>query len=136
MKVVIAKTQKEITDNFYVRGMVFVVEQQIDYEIEFDGLDSECVLFVCYKDSLPVGAARLYKGKVGRVATLSDYREQGIGKALMEFIEVYAISHNLYQLKLHAQLHVKDFYDKLGYTALGEVFQEADIDHIKMIKCL
>lgn len=134
MKVVLAKTQKEITDNFYVRGMVFVVEQEIDYEIEFDGLDSECSLFVCYKDGKAVGAARLYKNKIGRVATLKEYRNQGIAKAIMSYIEEYAKKIGLNQLKLHAQLYVKEVYSKCGYIPLGEIFQEADIDHIKMIK--
>lgn len=134
MKIVVAKTQKEITDNFYVRGMVFVVGQKIDYEIEFDGLDSECVLFSAYMDNLAVGAARLYRNKVGRVAVLEEYRKHGVGKALMEFIEEYAKNNNIKELKLHAQLPVKDFYIKLGYIEKGSIFQEAEIDHIKMIK--
>ena len=136
MKVLLAKTQKEITDNFYVRGMVFVVEQKIDYEIEFDGLDGECQLFVCYIDDLPVGAARLYKNKIGRVATLKSYRKQGVASEVMRFIEDYAKAIGLKQLKLHAQLYVKDVYLKCGYSPVGEIFQEADIDHIKMIKDL
>lgn len=134
MKVVLAKTQEEITDNFYVRGMVFVVEQKIDYEIEFDGLDSKCSLFVCYMDGKAVGAARLYKNKIGRVATLKAYRNNGVAKAVMNYIENYAKAIGLHQLKLHAQLYVKDVYLKCGYTPMGDIFQEADIDHIKMIK--
>jgi predicted GNAT family N-acyltransferase len=136
MNVVLAKTQKEITDNFYVRGLVFVLEQEIDYEIEFDGLDGECALFVCYKDGKPVGAARLYKNKVGRVATLKKYRKQGVAKAIMLYIEEYAKSIGLKQLKLHAQLYVKEFYENLNYIAIGDIFQEAEIDHIKMYKDL
>ena len=134
MNVVLAQNQKEITDNFLVRGKVFVVEQEIDYEIEFDGLDSECKLFVCYINNQPVGAARLYKNKIGRVATLKEYRKKGVAKAVMEYIEVYAKSNGIKELKLHAQLYVKDVYTKCGYKAIGEIFQEADIDHIKMIK--
>jgi len=134
MKVVVAKTQKEITDNFYVRGMVFVVEQEIDYEIEFDGLDGQCVLFVAYMDEKPVGAARLYQNKVGRVATLKDNRQQGVASAIMTKIEDYALVHDMKRLKLHAQLYIKDFYLKRGYIPEGDIFQEADIDHIKMTK--
>jgi len=136
MRVVVAKTQKEITDNFYVRGMVFVVEQEIDYEIEFDGLDGSSILFVAYIDDLPVGAARLYKNKVGRVATLKKYRKQGVASAIMNKIEAYAIDNNNKELVLHAQLYVKDFYLKRGYVPEGEIFQEAEIDHIKMIKVI
>lgn len=136
MKVVVAKNQKEITDNFLVRGKVFVVEQEIDYEIEFDGLDDQCVLFTAYLDDIPVGAARLYRNKVGRVATLREYRNRGVASAIMKFIERYALQNNMEELKLHAQLYVKDFYEHLGYVPIGEIFQEADIDHIKMIKKL
>ncbi|HKL47516.1 MAG TPA: GNAT family N-acetyltransferase [Candidatus Izemoplasmatales bacterium] len=136
MKVLHAKSQKEIADHFYVRGMVFVVEQQIDYKIEFDGLDGECVLFVAYIDEKPVGAARLYKDKVGRVATLKSYRHMGVASRLMDKIESYASKHQINILKLHAQLYIKDFYQNRGYKPHGEVFQEACIDHIKMTKTL
>ncbi|XFA98710.1 GNAT family N-acetyltransferase [Candidatus Izemoplasma sp. B36] len=136
MEVIVAKSQKEITDNFLVRGKVFVVEQRIDYEIEFDGLDDQCVLFTAYDNKIPVGAARLYKNKVGRVATLKEYRNKGVATSIMHFIEKYALSNQINQLKLHAQMYVFDFYHNLGYKPVGEVFQEADIDHIKMIKNL
>lgn len=136
MKVVVAKNQKEITDNFLVRGKVFVVEQQIDYEIEFDGLDDQCILFTAYIDDLPVGAARLYKNKVGRVATLKNYRNKGVATSMMKKIEEYAKNNNITDLILHSQLYIKDFYLKLGYKAIGDIFNEADIEHIKMTKKL
>lgn len=134
MKVVVAKTQTEILDNSYVRGQVFIVEQKIDWEIEFDNLDKECVLFTCYIEDLAVGAARLYKNKVGRVATLKSHRGLGVGKALMIKIEEYAKVNGITELKLHAQLYVKDFYSNLGYKVVGDVFTEADIEHVKMTK--
>jgi predicted GNAT family N-acyltransferase len=136
MKVVVAKTQKELLDNVLVRGKVFVVEQEIDWDIEFDGLDDICVLFTAYIDDIPVGAARLYKNKVGRVATLKEYRKKGIASEIMKKIEEYALDNNIKLLKLNAQLHVKDFYLHLGYIPEGDIFQEADIDHIKMTKVI
>lgn len=134
MKVVVAKTQKEIIDNFLVRGDVFIMGQNIDWDLEFDGLDEKCVLFVCYKDNQAVGAARLYENKVGRVATLSEFRKQGVGTLLMAEIESYAKKAGMDTLKLNAQLYVKQFYLDLGYTPIGDVFMEADIEHIKMVK--
>ena len=134
MKVVVAKTQKEIIDNMLVRGYVFVVEQKIDWEIEYDGLDDQCILFTAYLDGLAVGAARLYKNKVGRVATLKEYRKQGIATEIMKEIERYAAESTMPYLKLHAQLYVKDFYEHLGYTVKGDIFQEAEIDHVLMTK--
>lgn len=134
MKVVVAKTQKEIIDNMLVRGYVFVVEQEIDWEIEYDGLDDQCILFTAYLDDLPVGAARLYKNKVGRVATLKEYRKQGVATEIMRVMEEYASENEMPYLKLHAQLYVKDFYEHLGYTVQGDIFQEAEIDHVLMTK--
>lgn len=136
MKVVVAKTQRGILDNSYVRGQVFIVEQEIDWEIEFDGLDPECILFTAYIDDIAVGAARLYKDKVGRVATLKEYRKQGVAKAIMLAIEEYAIKNNYSYLKLHAQMYVKEFYERLGYIAEGDIFYEAEIPHMKMEKKL
>ncbi len=134
MRVVVAKTQKEIIDNMLIRGYVFVIEQEIDWEIEYDGLDDQCVLFTAYIEDKPVGAARLYKNKVGRVATLKEYRKQGIATLLMSAIESYAKENNIPYLKLHAQLYVKDFYEHLNYIVEGEIFQEAEIDHVLMVK--
>lgn len=134
MKVVVAKTQKEIIDNMLVRGHVFVVEQEIDWEIEYDGLDDQCVLFTAYLNDVAVGAARLFKNKVGRVATLKEYRKQGIASKIMEAIEMYASKNKIPYLKLHAQLYVKEFYEHIGYIVQGKVFQEADIDHVLMTK--
>ena len=136
MKVVVAKTQKEIIDNMLIRGYVFVIEQEIDWEIEYDGLDQECVLFTAYLDDKAVGAARLYKNKVGRVATLKEYRKQGIGKEIMSAIEKYAKEMEMPYLKLHAQLYVRDFYEHLGYIVEGDIFLEADIEHVLMKKSL
>lgn len=134
MKVVVAVNKREIIDNFLVRGEVFIIGQSIDYEIEFDGLDNDCVLFTAYINDIPVGAARLYKNKVGRVATLIQFRKKGVASALMSYIEQYAKNNGFKNLVLNAQLYIKDFYLHLGYTPVGEIFQEADIDHIKMTK--
>ena len=134
MKVVVAERKKEIIDNFLIRGEVFIIGQDIDYEIEFDGLDNDCVLFTAYVGDMPVGAARLYKNKVGRIATLEKYRKQGVASTMMDFIEKYAKNNGIDKLVLNAQLYIKDFYVHLGYTPVGKIFQEADIVHIKMIK--
>ena len=134
MKVVVAVNKREIIDNFLVRGKVFIIGQNIDYAIEFDGLDNDCVLFTAYIDDIAVGAARLYKNKVGRVATLPEFRKKGVASKIMSSIEEYAKENGLKELTLNAQLYVKDFYEHLGYIPVGDIFQEADIDHIKMIK--
>lgn len=136
MRAVVAKTQREILDNCYVRGLVFIIGQNIDWEIEFDGLDPECILFTVYDNTTPIGAARLYRNKIGRVATLESYRGKGVGKLVMKKVEEYAKENNIYELKLHAQKPVERFYEKLGYIAEGDIFYEANIPHVKMTKKL
>jgi predicted GNAT family N-acyltransferase len=117
-----------------IRGQVFVIEQDIDWAIEFDGLDQESVLFIAYLGNQPVGVARLHGHKIGRVATLPSYRRRGVAKTIMGTIEEYARRHDMPVLSLHAQLYVKKIYEKLGYVAEGDIFKEAGIDHIYMEK--
>jgi len=136
MDIRLATTKKEILDHLFIRGQVFIIEQAIDYKIEFEGDDHLCDLFVCYMDGVPVGAARLKGNKVGRVATLSSYRYHGVGRSLMDYIEEYAKNQGIDLIKLHAQKPVEDFYLKLGYTTEGNIFYEADIPHVLMTKKL
>jgi predicted GNAT family N-acyltransferase len=136
MKVITVSTKNEALDNVLVRGKVFIVGQNIDWDLEFDGLDNESVLFNAYIDDKVVGAARLYTNKVGRVATLDEFRKQGVATAIMTAIEEYARENNINTLKLNAQLYVADFYEKLGYIRYGSIFQEAEIDHVAMKKKL
>jgi cystathionine beta-lyase len=134
LKIVEAKSKREIIDHFMIRGEVFILGQEIDWKIEFDGLDNECVLFVGYLDDIPVSAARLCGKKVGRVATKKEYRSQGFGRLMMTFIEEYAKENNINELVLNAQYSVLSFYQSLEYQVVGDIFYEAGIKHIKMRK--
>lgn len=136
MRIVKCKTQKEILDNILVRGNVFIVGQQIDWEIEFDGLDEVCTLYVAYIDNEAVGAARLYHDKVGRVATIAAHRNKGVATKLMTFIEADARTSGIDTLKLNAQLYIAEFYIRRGYIKQGSSFYEAGIEHIHMTKKL
>ena len=63
-------------------------------------------------------------------------RRQGIGKALMEkAIEIIRIQ-NYHTVVIHAQEYVKSLYQKLGFEQVGNVFEEANIPHVKMTKKL
>ncbi len=136
MRVMVAETKKQLVDHFMVRGLVFIKEQMIDWDIEFDGTDDKCVLFTAYLSRKPVGAARLCKNKIGRVATLSNYRKHGVASEIMRYIEKYARKNDITKLVLHSQYDVKEFYERLGYQVVGGIFQEADIDHVKMVKVI
>jgi len=83
-----------------------------------------------------VGAARLYAGKIGRIAVLSDYRGQGIGSSLVERCEKAAVEQGFTKVKLAAQLESIPFYEKLGYAFYGDIFLDAGIPHRNMKKLL
>ncbi len=136
MKVVIAKDQRTFVDHYLIRGKVFVVEQAIDWALEVDDWDYDATLFVLYDKGVAIGAARLYKNKVGRVAVLKEHRHKNAGSLLMAAVEKYALEKGLDCLELGAQCYIIPFYEKLGYEAYGEVFLDADIEHRMMMKKL
>ncbi|MDA8351954.1 MAG: GNAT family N-acetyltransferase [Firmicutes bacterium] len=131
--------QKHLSDALALRYEVFVKEQEVPLSLEVDEWEETAVHFLAWEQERPVGTARLRWindgiGKVERVAVLSSHRGTGLGRALMEAIEQYAIAQGASQLKLHAQTRVLDFYRKLGYSSQGEPFFDAGIEHMEMKK--
>jgi predicted GNAT family N-acyltransferase len=135
----------QLEDHMRVRRTVFVQEQGVPAEIEFDQHDredEETLHFVAYDAfERPVGASRLRTyapgmGKVERVAVLQTERGTGLGKQIMQVMEEAAREAGFTQLKLNAQTHAQGFYEKLGYEPYGELFEEAGIPHIAMKKTL
>lgn len=136
MEVRIVETKKDLLDHFFVRGMVFIVEQVIDWQEEFDDWDYDSTHFNVYDENQIIGAARLYKNKVGRVAVLKEHRHKKAGSLLMRAIEDYAKQKGIKRLELGAQCYIIPFYESLGYKAYGEVFLDALIEHRMMKKDL
>lgn len=141
MIIKVCETKKDILDHLKVRTQVFIIEQHVSWEIEFDFLDEVATLFVAYDESEnPIGAGRvrlLDEGiaKVERIAVMQKARQSGVGKALMETIENYVLTHTpIRDFKLSAQLHAIAFYEKLGYAAYGPIYLDANIEHRDMKK--
>jgi predicted GNAT family N-acyltransferase len=140
----VVSTDAERADAFAIRETVFVEEQGVDEELEWDEYDepdSAATHFVAYDDGDVVGAARLREadagvGKVERVVVAADRRGEDWGKRVMEAVESTAREEGFTTLKLHAQTRVRGFYESLGYEAVGEEFVEADIPHIEMRKAV
>lgn len=121
-------------DAKYIREQVFIQEQGIAPEDEWDDLDTIVLHFIVYDKEQPIATARLLpQHSVGRVAVLMPYRKQGIGKILMQHIIDYARRHKLPYLKLSAQTYVTAFYEALGFKVQGEVYQDCGIPHIDMV---
>lgn len=118
-----------------VRTAVFIDEQRVDRELEFDDRDAFCLHLLALDGAKAIGTVRLdieYGGKIGRLAVLAAHRGRGVGSALMEKLHELARARGLEALWCHAQVSAVPFYERLGYRASGPVFVEADIDHLRM----
>lgn len=139
MFVKIVENDQEREYAYTIRKKVFVEEQHVPLEEEIDQYEEDSVHFLLYNDEEhPVGAGRFRIidgiGKVQRICVLPTARKTGAGAMIMNAIEQYAISQNVPQLKLDAQLHAIPFYSKLGYDIISEEFMDAGIAHKTMKK--
>lgn len=122
---------------FVIRGAVFVAEQQVPIEEEWDDRDSTASFLLALVDGNPVGTVRLVdqgdgSGLLGRMAVLPAGRGKGTGAALVRAAEDLARESGLERVELHAQTHALGFYERLGYSAHGEEFMDAGIPHLHM----
>lgn len=139
MFVKIVENKEEREHAYNIRKEVFVEEQHVPIEEEIDQYEEESAHFVLYNDEeQPIGAGRFRVidgiGKVQRICVLSTARKNGAGAMIMNAIEEYAVSAQVTQLKLDAQLHAIPFYTKLGYQVISEEFMDAGIPHKTMTK--
>lgn len=117
-----------------VREPVFVQEQQVPLELEWDELDPLCV-HVIARDTAgrPIGTGRLTpEHKIGRMAVLPEWRGRGVGDALLLALIEQAVQRRWPELHLHAQVSAQGFYAKHGFVPYGERFMEAGIEHQSM----
>jgi predicted GNAT family N-acyltransferase len=122
-----------------VRIAVFVEEQGVPREVEADERDAEALHVLATAGGVPVATGRLDvhgggpgAGKVGRVAVLKSWRGRGAGTAVMRQLHRFARHENLAQVWCHAQRSAVPFYERLGYRAEGNEFEEAGIAHRRM----
>ncbi|MEL7611834.1 GNAT family N-acetyltransferase [Vreelandella titanicae] len=116
-----------------IRRKVFIEEQNVPQDEEWDGLDPECQHFLAMLDGQPVGTARLLPdGHIGRVAVLAEARGSGIGVLLMQAAIEAARHAGHAQVALSAQVHALAFYERLGFIAHGGEFLDAGIPHREM----
>lgn len=121
---------------------MFIHEQGVPEHEEIDDQDPVCTHFLALPSSSAseeeaYGTARLWispegEAKAQRVAVAANARGQGVGRALMEALEEHVRARGLREVKLGAQLSAVPFYEQLGYTAYGEVFDDAGIPHRMM----
>lgn len=118
-----------------VREPVFIHEQGVPASMEWDDDDLVAHHLVALDNQQnPIGTARLLgSGQIGRMAVLQEWRNQGVGTALLMELLQQASQVGQEQIFLHAQTSAESFYKKVGFVPVGEIFHEADIPHRKMI---
>jgi predicted GNAT family N-acyltransferase len=141
----VAEGPEDLDACFAVRKEVFVVEQEVPADLEYDDLDATAVhVLAAAADGTPLGTGRLLHGvdaagrtggagpevgSLGRLAVRAGARGLGVGAALVRGIEDAARERGLTAVDLHAQVSALGFYERLGYTAYGPEFLDAGIVH-------
>jgi predicted GNAT family N-acyltransferase len=121
-----------------VRLAVFVVEQNIPEELEWDAMDAASIHALAEDPAgTPIGCGRLLPdGNIGRMAVLSDWRGRGVGAALLERLIAVARARGDARVLLNAQVQAMPFYARFGFVPVGDAFMEADIPHHAMARPL
>jgi predicted GNAT family N-acyltransferase len=138
----------ELFQALAIREIVFIEEQHVPEGIERDADDAHAYHVVAMKAGHAIGAGRFVAlqapprgesgawGKVGRMAVLKSDRRSGVGSKLLVALEEEARRRKMNGIILHAQMTALEFYKHHGYSPVGDVFDEAGMPHMEMVKHL
>jgi len=138
IEVRLAEKEAERRTCLRLRWTVFVDEQNVPPSLEVDEHDSAgAVHALAFLDGVPAGTGRFVfvepgVARIGRMAVAGDARGKGLGAALLRFLEAEARERGARQFTLNAQVSARRFYEKAGYQAIGELFDDAGIPHVRM----
>lgn len=129
----------ELEDAFRIRKEVFVEEQGVPLQDEFDGYDepdAPARHILVYYEGHPAATGRLRwigdTAKLERICVRATMRKFGLGSVVVKGLEKIAQEEGFHKAKLHAQTQAQKFYSKLGYVQVSEEFIEDGIPHIVM----
>lgn len=120
---------------FKIRTLVFVNEQGVDPDIEYDIFENQCQHYLVSDNNTPMGAARWRKTEKGikleRFAILPHYRNKGVGDKLLKRVmkDILPTDHEIF---LHSQEKSVNLYRRNGFEIEGNMFVEAGINHYMM----
>jgi len=125
-----------------IRQTVFVDEQKIPAEMEWDSADESC-LHALARNRLgrPLATGRLLEhvpgvAKIGRMAVIPALRGSRVGREVLEALMRAGRERGYREVLLHAQLSAEGFYARAGFQRRGPVFEEAGIEHVEMVRAL
>jgi YbgC/YbaW family acyl-CoA thioester hydrolase len=125
-----------------IRTEVFIDEQRIPVEMEWDEADAGCPhALATNRFGLPLATGRLLQeapgvARIGRMAALQTVRGSGVGRAVLNALMQAARDRGDREVRLHAQVSAQGFYSRAGFAPIGAVFEEAGIAHIEMARAL
>lgn len=124
----------DMADLRAVRTKVFVEEQAVPEDEEWDELDALSQHVIARdQHGKPIGTGRLTpKGMIGRMAVLQEWRGRGVGDAVLRVLLETARDRHFREIEIHAQSHALAFYERAGFEAYGEEFEECGILHRHM----
>lgn len=145
LKIITVTTQAELVECLLVRRAVFIREQGVSEAEEIDDHDGDpatvtsAVHILGRVQGFPAATGRLLLGDsmqenahIGRVAVMEQLRGRGYGREAMQALQALARERGYPGITIDAQLHAIAFYERLGYSARGDVFLDAGIEHRKM----
>lgn len=119
-----------------IREKVFIGEQKVTSQLEWDGMDEEAIHFLAFKNEKAIGCARAFVienfMQLGRMAVLKEYRGEGIGSALIKKAIATAKLNQLSAIYISAQCHAIDFYKKFGFEVTSDIYLDLEIQHRDM----
>ncbi len=124
-----------------MRQEVFIREQGVPAELELDEFDPSAAHALANLNGRCIGTGRLVdlgnrQAQTGRMAVLAQFRNQGVGRQVLEMLIDLAKSQEFESIVLHSQVSAIPFYEKLGFQAQGPTYDEAGIAHRNMILVL
>ncbi len=125
-----------------IRSAVFIDEQRIPVEMEWDDADAQAVHAVAFnRFGMPIATGRLLQAapgvaRIGRMAALAAVRGGGVGRGVLDALLRTAAARGDTEARLHAQISAQAFYARAGFAPAGAVFEEAGIAHIEMSRGL
>lgn len=120
---------------FALRREVFMREQGFSEAEEFDDRDSAAIHLLASEAGASVGTARVFvqEGRIGRICVLKRARGSGLGAQIVRAAMALLRDHGAGRAVLDAQVQAMPFYEKLGFVAEGEIFDDAGVPHRRMV---
>ena len=127
---------EDLTEPFAVRREVFIEEQQIPEQEEFDEFETTALHLIVYVDEQTAATGRIWHDgknfRIGRLAVLKPFRGQKIGDLALRLLLYKAFSSGAQTIEISAQTYIMPLYRKFGFKEYGEEYIEAGLPHMAM----